>query len=275
MFKDKFGSQLFSVCCFLQFSAVCWPYSLPIIQCLIRVCTVCLILCPITFIMFVNVWTLKFISLFVYLDILQVCRALTPLFGNGAGAHGIGKISDVLTKIGKFDIVLIYDVSIARLILIIKLSYCTMRKGRERSKCYYILLFCDEKKMENQKKKKFFFFLLLSNWDFFPGIGKKTYFLALGMGPNFGPKIGWSRALVCIMVSTGVHYCLKAVMISMAIRALIIYLPYIPQILGSETSISLQTLLTFFPILLLNLCVDHTPSVLSLSLRVATFIVCW
>ena len=28
-----------------------------------------------------------------------------------------------------------------------------------------------------------------------PGIGKKTYFLALGMGPNFGPKIGWSRAL--------------------------------------------------------------------------------
>ena len=43
------------------------------------------------------------------------------------------------------------------------------------------------------------------------------------------------------MVSTGVHYCLKAFMISMAIRALIIYLPYIPQILRSETSISLQT----------------------------------
>ena len=121
-------------------------------------------------------------------------RALTPLFGNGAGAHGIGKISDVLTKIGKFDIVLIYDVSIARLIPIIKLSYCTMRKGRERSKCYYILLFCDEKKMENQKKKKkkkfFFFFFFLSNWEFFPGIGKKTYLLAMGMGPNFSPKIG-------------------------------------------------------------------------------------
>ena len=33
-------------------------------------------------------------------------KALTPLFGNGAGAHGIGKISGVLTKIGKFDIVL-------------------------------------------------------------------------------------------------------------------------------------------------------------------------
>ena len=30
-------------------------------------------------------------------------RALTPLFGNGAGAHGIGKISGVLTKIGKLD----------------------------------------------------------------------------------------------------------------------------------------------------------------------------
>ena len=46
----------------------------------------------------------------------------TLLFGNGAGAHGIGKISSVLTKIGKFDIVLMYDVSIARLIpIIIKL----------------------------------------------------------------------------------------------------------------------------------------------------------
>ena len=30
-------------------------------------------------------------------------RALTPLFENGAEAHGIGKISGVLTKIGKFD----------------------------------------------------------------------------------------------------------------------------------------------------------------------------
>ena len=50
-------------------------------------------------------------------------RALTPLFGNGAGAHGIGKISGVLTKIGKFDIALMYDVSIARLIPIIKLTF--------------------------------------------------------------------------------------------------------------------------------------------------------
>ena len=50
-------------------------------------------------------------------------RALTPLFGNGAGAHGIGKISGVLTKIGKFDIVLMYDISIARLIPIIKLTF--------------------------------------------------------------------------------------------------------------------------------------------------------
>ena len=43
------------------------------------------------------------------------------LFGNGAGAHGIGKISGVLTKIKKFDIVLLYNVSIARLIPITKL----------------------------------------------------------------------------------------------------------------------------------------------------------
>ena len=32
-------------------------------------------------------------------------RALTPLFGNRAGAHGIGKISCILTKIGKNYIV--------------------------------------------------------------------------------------------------------------------------------------------------------------------------
>ena len=51
-----------------------------------------------------------------------VYRALTPLFGNGSEAHGIGKISGVLTKIGKLDIVLMYDVYIARLIPIIKLT---------------------------------------------------------------------------------------------------------------------------------------------------------
>ena len=50
--------------------------------------------------------------------------------------------------------------------------------------------------MENKKKKKFFFFFFFfSNWEFFAWNWEKTYFLALGMGPNFGPKIGWSRAL--------------------------------------------------------------------------------
>ena len=61
-------------------------------------------------------------------------RALKPLLGNWAGAHEIGKISGVSTKIGKFDIILTYEVSIARLI--------PMRKGRERSMCDCILLFC-------------------------------------------------------------------------------------------------------------------------------------
>ena len=56
-----------------------------------------------------------------------------PLFGNGAGAHGIGKISGVLTDIGKFDIILMYDVSIARLIPIIKLTLVYYEK-RERKK---------------------------------------------------------------------------------------------------------------------------------------------
>ena len=43
--------------------------------------------------------------------VVQTCglsvssRALTPLFGNGAGAHGIGKISVIMTKIGKIYIV--------------------------------------------------------------------------------------------------------------------------------------------------------------------------
>ena len=60
-------------------------------------------------------------------------RALTPLFGNGAGANGIGKISGVLTEIGKFDIILMYDVSIARLISIIKLTLVYYEK-RERKK---------------------------------------------------------------------------------------------------------------------------------------------
>ena len=49
-------------------------------------------------------------------------RALAPLLGNWAGAHRIGKISGVLIKIGKFDILLSYDISIARLIPIIKLG---------------------------------------------------------------------------------------------------------------------------------------------------------
>ena len=71
----------------------------------------------------------------MHLSIIQLCltatRALTPLFGNGAGAHGIGKISGVLTKIGKLDIVLMYDVYITRLIPIIKLTLVYYEK-RER-----------------------------------------------------------------------------------------------------------------------------------------------
>ena len=62
-----------------------------------------------------------------------ITRALTSLFGNGAGAHGIGKISGVLTKIGKFDIVLMYNISIARLVPIIKLILVSYQK-RERKK---------------------------------------------------------------------------------------------------------------------------------------------
>ena len=54
--------------------------------------------------------------------ISKYSRSLTPLFGNGAGAYGIGKISMVLTKIGKISIVFVYEVSIARLIPIVNLT---------------------------------------------------------------------------------------------------------------------------------------------------------
>ena len=62
------------------------------------------------------------------INTLTASRSLTPLFGNGAGAHGIGRISCVLTKIGKFDITLMYDVSIARLISKIKLTLVSYEK---------------------------------------------------------------------------------------------------------------------------------------------------
>ena len=54
---------------------------------------------------------------------------------------GIGKIS-VLTKIGKFDIVLMYDVSIARLIPIIKLTlvYYEERERKKQVLLYSIIL---------------------------------------------------------------------------------------------------------------------------------------
>ena len=57
-----------------------------------------------------------------------------------------------------------------------------MRKGRERSKCYYILLFCDEIKMENPKKKIFchignFFW----NWE-------KNILFGIGNGAEFRPQ---------------------------------------------------------------------------------------
>ena len=72
-----------------------------------------------------------------FLTLYSNLRALTPLFGNGAEVHGIGKISGVLTKIGKLDIVLMYDVYIARLIPIIKLSLVYYEK-RERKKLVFL-----------------------------------------------------------------------------------------------------------------------------------------
>ena len=73
-----------------------------------------------------NVFSDCITELHIYLNrfysSLAYCRALATLFGNGAWANEIGKINCVLTKIGKFDIVFMYDISIASLIPIIKLT---------------------------------------------------------------------------------------------------------------------------------------------------------
>ena len=68
------------------------------------------------------------IDILMIFDLLTSPRTLRHLFGNGAGAHGIGKISGIFAKIGKFYIVLMNDVSIARLIPIIKLTLVSYEK---------------------------------------------------------------------------------------------------------------------------------------------------
>ena len=144
------------------------------------------------------IWAVKALTS-LCIPTVYVSGALAPLFGNGAGAYGIGKISSILTKIGKIDIVFMYDVSIARLISIIKLTLVYYEK-RERKKqvwlysvklqiCNNMFCICIIWNKDGEQKKFGGF------WEFLSGIGKKTSFLALGMGPNFSPKIGWSRAL--------------------------------------------------------------------------------
>ena len=58
--------------------------------------------------------------------------------------------------------------------------------------CSVFILYEIEVEKQKKKKKKFFFFFFFfwSNWEFLSAIGKKNHFLAFGMGPNFGPKIG-------------------------------------------------------------------------------------
>ena len=68
-----------------------------------------------------------------------------PFLGMGLGPMELGKLTGVLTKIGKFDIVLMYDVSIARLsrlIPIIKLTlvYYEKRERKKQVLLYSILI---------------------------------------------------------------------------------------------------------------------------------------
>ena len=132
----------------------------------------------------------------------------TP-FWEWSWGHGIRQNSGVLTKIGKFDIVLMYDVSNARLIPIIKLTLLSNEK-REIKKlvwfysiilwnCKYVTI-CSvfvlyEIKMENQKKKK----KTVKLGFFLSGIGKKHTFWHWEWGRISTPK-PWSRALwyVCV-----------------------------------------------------------------------------
>ena len=55
----------------------------------------------------------------------------TPFWERGWGPLN-GKISCIWTKIGKFDIVLMYDISIARLIPIIKLTLVYYEKRESK-----------------------------------------------------------------------------------------------------------------------------------------------
>ena len=107
-------------------------------------------------------------------------RALTPLFGNGAGAHGIGEISGVLTKIEKFDIVLMYYISIARLIPIIKLTVVYYEESERKKQvwlfsiilwnCKYVTIYSVfviyEIKMKNPPPPPLNIFFS-SNWELF------------------------------------------------------------------------------------------------------------
>ena len=78
-----------------------------------------------------------------HLGSLLFARALTPLFGNECGRGPWNwENSGVLTKIGKFNIVLMYDISIARLIPIIKLAlvYYEKRERKKQLRLYSIIL---------------------------------------------------------------------------------------------------------------------------------------
>ena len=57
-----------------------------------------------------------------------------------------------------------------------------MRKGRERSKCYYRIKSDGEQK---KKKKKFFFF---SDWEFFVWNWEKNILFGIGNGAEFRPQ---------------------------------------------------------------------------------------
>ena len=78
--------------------------------------------------------------------------------------------------------------SIARLIPIIKLTLVYYEKRERKKQVILNSIILNEIKIENQKKKKKK--KKNSNWAFFVLNWEKKYFLALGMGQNFGPKIG-------------------------------------------------------------------------------------
>ena len=128
---------------------------------------------------------------YCYNDNIQIFQSSHTPFWEWTGAHGIVKLCGVLTKIGKFDIVLMYDVSIARLIPIIKftLVYYEKRERKKQVWLYSIILWICKyvTKCSVFVYMKHFFFFFCQIGHFLSWIRKKHTF-GIENGAEFRPQ---------------------------------------------------------------------------------------